>query len=197
MAIRRSIRSRRGRKKINSSFELQLTSMMDVLVIIVVFLLKSYATSANNFASAPGLKLPISASQNNPPDSLQVIVTPEAITFENQRVLEFVQTAAADFGTNPNAAANYTFKPSDLDTKERNLRILPLFDALTKARQQSEVLRQKSKARDADGKPLPFDGIIAIQADKRVHYDTIRRIMYTAAAAGYKTFRFLAMKREG
>jgi biopolymer transport protein ExbD len=192
MAIRSSIRNRRKRKKISQGFELQLTSMMDVLVIIVVFLLKSYATSANTFTTLPGLKMPISASLDNPPDSLQVIVTPEAITFENQRVLEFVQTA----GSVGNADAAYTFKASDLDAKERNLRILPLFDALTKAREKSEVLRQKSKARDAEGKPLPFEGMLAIQADKRVQYDTVRRIMYTAAAAGYKTFRFLAMKRD-
>ncbi len=189
---RRSIRNRRGRKKITQGFELQLTSMMDVLVIIVVFLLKSYATSANNFTSVPGLKLPISASPDNPPDSLQVIVTPEAITFEGGRVVEFVQSAGAVGSSD----THYAFKPTDLDPKERNLRITPLFDALTKAKEKSEVLRAKSTARDADGKPLPFDGILAIQADKRIQYDTLRRIMYTAAAAGYKTFRFLALKRD-
>lgn len=192
MAFHRSIRSRRGRNQINKAFELQLTSMMDVLVIILVFLLKTYATSLNNFASLPGMKLPISASQDATPDSLQVIVTPEAITFEGGRVLEFVQSAGAVGSTD----ATYTFKPQDLDAKERNLRILPLYDALTKAKEKSEVLRQKSKARDADGKPLPFDGVLAIQADKRVQYDTLRRIMYTAAAAGYRTFRFLALKRD-
>jgi biopolymer transport protein ExbD len=192
MPFVRSIRNRRGRRKLTKNFELQLTSMMDVLVIILVFLLKSYATSFNNFATVPGLKLPMSGSPDNPPDSLQVIVTPEAITFEGNRVLEFVQTAAS-LGS---SEAGYTFKPTDLDTKERNLRILPLYDALTKAKEKSELLRAKSKARDTEGKPLPFDGILAIQADKRVQYDTVRRIMYTAAAAGYKTFRFLALKRD-
>ncbi|MGK5081725.1 biopolymer transporter ExbD [Bdellovibrionota bacterium FG-1] len=192
MPFYRSIRARRKRKKVNSAFELQLTSMMDVLVIIVVFLLKTYATSQNNFATVPGLKMPISASQDNPADSLQVIVTPESITFDGARVLDFRQTAA-NLGS---SEATYTFDEKDLDAKERYLRIIPLYEALLKAKEKSEVLRQKSKARDLEGKPLPFDGILAIQADKRVRYDTIRRIMYTAAAAGYKTFRFLAMRRE-
>jgi biopolymer transport protein ExbD len=195
MAFHRSIRNRRNRKKIAGDFELQLTSMMDVLVIIVVFLLKSYATSANNFTTLPGMKLPISGSPDNPPDSLQVIVTPEAITFENAHVVEFEQTAGA-VGSTATDSASYRFKAADLDKNERNLRILPLADALTKAREKAEVLRQKSKARDANGQPLPFEGILAIQADKRVQYDTIRRIMYTAAASGYKTFRFLALKKE-
>lgn len=192
MRIRHSIRSRRGHRKLNKDFELQLTSMMDVFVIILVFLLKSYATSYNNFASVQGIKLPMSVSPDNPPDSLQVIVTPEAITFEGNHVVEFVQTAA-NAGS---ADAGYRFKDADLDPKERNLRIMPLFDALTDAKEKSEILRTKSKARDAQGKPLPFDGILAIQADKRVRYDTVRKIMYTAAAAGYKTFRFLALKKD-
>ena len=59
MSRLRSIRFRRGRKK-HREAELQLTSMMDVLVIILVFLLKSYSTSTNNFTTLPGLKLPIS-----------------------------------------------------------------------------------------------------------------------------------------
>ena len=192
MATRNSIRNRRSRKHINAPFELQLTSMMDVLVIIVIFLLKSYSTGHHNFTTVPGLKLPISTSQENPFDSLQVIVTPEAITFEGARILEFKQNAAA-LGSDE---ATYTFDAKDLDKQERNLRIIPLYDALLKAKEKSEILRQKSKARDEQGKPLPFDGVLAIQADKRVQYDTIRRIMYTAAAAGYKTVRFIALKQD-
>lgn len=188
MAFRRSIRSRRNRRKINKGFELQLTSMMDVMVIIVVFLLKSYNTSMNTFSSVPGLELPISRSPQNPADSLHVVVTPEAITFENERILEFVQTS---LDTGP---ATYQFKNTDLDEGRR--RIVPLYDALVKAREKAELLRVKSQARDAQGNPLPFEGILAIQADKRIHYDTIRRVMYTAGAAGYKVFRFLAVQKE-
>ncbi|MEK6707155.1 MAG: biopolymer transporter ExbD [Bdellovibrionota bacterium] len=190
MAIYRSIKSRKSKRKISNIFELQLTSMLDVLVIIVVFLLKSYATSTNSFTSVPGLKLPLSATRDTPPDSLQVIVTPESITFENERIMDFILTA----GSLDSNDAIYKFKPTDLD--EGGRRVIPLYDALLKARDKSEFLRAKSKARDAEGKPLPFEGILAIQADKRVSYDTIRRIMYTAATAGYKIFRFLAMQQE-
>ena len=40
-----SIRTCRRKKKLNQAFELQLTSLIDVLVIILVFLLKSYQTA--------------------------------------------------------------------------------------------------------------------------------------------------------
>jgi biopolymer transport protein ExbD len=167
--------------------------MMDVLVIIVVFLLKSYNTSMNNFTTAAGLKLPTSSSQESPNDSLQVVVTPESITVDNERILDFIQTASSVGSSAFSNTQTYSFRGSDLD--EQDHRIIPLFDALVKAREKTEVLLAKSKARE-DGKPLVFEGILAVQADKRVKYDTIRKIMYTAGSAGFKTFRFLALKRD-
>ncbi len=190
MPAHRSIRHRRVRRKIHKDFELQLTSMMDILVIILVFLLKSYSTSTNSFSSVPGLQLPISKSQELPPDSLHLIVTPEAITFEDARVIEFLQTP----DSLSSSQATYSFKPGDLT--EGNMLIAALFDSLNKAREKAELLRQKSPARDEKGNPLPFDGILAIQADKRVKYDTLRKIMYTAGAAQFRTFRLLATRQD-
>ncbi len=190
MGSYRSIRSRGRRRRISGDLELQLTSLMDILVIIVVFLLKSYATSAHTFTSQPGLQMPYSISQDVPPDSLYVTITPEAITFESARILEFVQSEPGS----PVDQAQYQLRQTDLD--EGGRRIIPLFDALTKAKEKAEILREKSSARDETGKPLPFEGVLAIQADKRIRYDTIRKIMYTAATAGYKTFRFLATRKE-
>ena len=190
MATTRGIMRRKGRRRTQEPFELQLTSMMDVLVIIVVFLLKSYNISTHNFTSTSGLQLPTSSSQDNPTDSLQVIITPESITVDEDRVLDFHQLST-QISSNE---ANYTFKTSDLD--EGGFRIIPLYDALVKAKEKTELLLAKSKSRTSEGKPLPFEGILAIQADKRVRYDTLKKIMYTAGMAGYKVFRFLALKKE-
>lgn len=190
MAFHRSIRNRRGRRKITKAFDLQLTSMMDVLVIILIFLLKSSTSSTHSFTTLPGVQIPLSSSPDVPPDSHHVIITPEAITFENRRIMDFVQTADSVGSEEP----TYTFKKGDLDTGGR--RILPLFDALTEAKENSERLRSQSEARDAAGKPLPFDGVLAIQADKRVNYDILRRVMFTAGDAGYRVFRFLAVRKD-
>jgi hypothetical protein len=111
------------------------------------------------------------------------------MTFENERIVEF-ELNSASLGSD----ASYSIRKTDLAEDSRQ--ITPLYDALVKARDRAELLRAKSKARDDGGNPLPFDGVLAIQADKRVHYDTIRKIMYTAATAGYKVFRLLALKRE-
>lgn len=186
----RSIRTRRGKRKLNKGFELQLTSLIDVLVIILVFLLKSYQTSLNTLSTVQGLQMPISAAQDEPRDSLQVIITPEGITFEGKRVIDFAQngdTAGATEGT---------YKLNDTDLDEGGRRIVGLFNTLVAAREKSELLKAKSPVRDANGNPLPFDGVLAVTADKRIQYDTLRKIMYTAGAAGFKVFRFIALKKE-
>jgi biopolymer transport protein ExbD len=189
MLSRRSILNRRKRKKIHQSFNLQLTSMMDILIIIVIFLLKSYHSEISSFNSTSKIKLPFSISQTIPPESLQVIVTPEAMTLENERILDFLSNKNQE----ANAQLNYEFKSSDLD--ETGKRIIPLYDALMKERHKTELLLAHSKAQ-MEGRPLPFEGILAIQADKQIKYETLRKMMYTSAAAGFKVFRFLAMKRE-
>lgn len=163
---------------------------MDVLVIIVVFLLKSYATSTSSLSTVPGLKLPMSASPDAAFDSLQVIVTPEALTVDSQRVLDFVQSGAQI----SSGAAEYAFKPQDLD--EGGRRIIPLYDALIRAKEKSELVRAQLGVKLPDGQAPPFEGILSIQADKAIQYDTLRKVMYTAAAAGFKTFRFIALQRE-
>jgi len=191
--MRSTIRTRRGRKRIHKDFDLQLTSMMDILVIILVFLLKSYTVSTNSFSSVPGIQIPISKTQEMTPDSLHLIVTPDAITFENQRVVEFVKTVDS-LEKDSTKAQSYAFKNEDLD--EGGMRIARLYDALNRAREKAELLRAQSTARDEKGNPLPFDGILAIQADKRVKYDTLRKIMYTAGAAQFRIFRLLAMRQD-
>jgi biopolymer transport protein ExbD len=190
MAFHRSIRERRIRKRIHGEMELQLTSLMDVLVIILVFLLKSYAATTHSFNPAPGIQLPTSASTDTLTDSLAVIVTPEGLTFENERILDFSMTGASA-GTNE---ATYDFRASDLD--ENGRRIVPLYNALVRAREKAELITAKSGVKGPDGNPPPFEGILAVQADKRIQYDTIRKVMYTSAAAGYRVFRFLALRRE-
>ena len=187
----RSIRTRRGRSKLESDFELQLTSLLDILIIVLVFLLKTFAISTNSFSSLPGMEPPMSASPDNPPDSLHLIITPEAMTFEDERIVEFEQSMTTLGGTQN---ADYRFERKDL--KEGGRMITPLYDALVKAREKAETLRAKSQARDQDGNPLPFDGILAIQADKRINYDVLRKVMYTAATAEFRVFRMLALKKD-
>lgn len=186
MSRSRSIRFRRSSRKVAQDFEINITSLLDVMVIILVFLLKSYMASTMLFTPAKGVQLPISASPDDPKDANMLAITPEGIFLENERVVEFIQTAE-EVGDK----ANYTFRESDLSGQT----IVPLYDALVKLRTRSEMIKENSPTR-VEGRPVPFRGSLAIQADKLVSYRILQKVMTTAGEAEFTVFRFLAVKRE-
>lgn len=118
---RKSIQHRRQGKKITGHFELQLTSLMDILVIIVVFLLKNYSVSTNHFSTAPTVQLPFSLSSQTPLDSLLVQLSTEQLFFEQEPLVSLSQAR---------------FHPRDLDTSGH---LIPrLYERLTQDRQKKK-----------------------------------------------------------
>ena len=59
--------------------ELNITAMMDIMTIILVFLIKSYATSSLTMTSSDELKPPISTTRLTPKDTIAVTITPRHI----------------------------------------------------------------------------------------------------------------------
>lgn len=188
----RSIRARRMRKTIKSGFDLNIVPLLDILVILLVFLLKAATVSSSSLQAANGLQLARSQSKDIPRDSLHLIVTPLSMTFENDKVLDFI--VAAD-EVEEGGAPQFKLDDNMLDSRERKL-IIPLYEALTRAKEKSDLIREKARFRDEEGNPLPFNGHLAIQADRRIEYDLLRKIMYTAGAAGYRVFHLIAQRKD-
>lgn len=190
----RSILSRRGRRKISDSFDLNITALLDAMIIILVFLLKSATISSIHFSAVPNLEMPLSRSPDLPPDTPHLVIAPDALIFEDTRILEFVQSADS-IGAATAEDATYQFKREDL--AEGGRMILPLFEALRTVREQYELLAAKGQGAGAEDKVAEtFFGELAIQADKRVNYDVLRRVMYTAASAGYRVYHLLAVRKD-
>ncbi|MEK6554759.1 MAG: biopolymer transporter ExbD, partial [Bdellovibrionota bacterium] len=60
-------------KRLTSAFKIQITSMVDMFVIILVFLLKSYSTSPVNINPSKDLTLPVSSAMQDPEDVLKMM----------------------------------------------------------------------------------------------------------------------------
>ena len=189
--MRRSILSRRKRSRVKRGFELQLTSMMDILVIIVVFLLKSYSTNAVNFAASSKIKIPTSLAEEIPTEAPVVVIDPDSISFENEKVLNF--TTMPQEGI---LNSGYTFAENHL--ADGGHRILPLYDSLVRSREKTELLMGKAIWKNTQGQVTKphFQGVLIIQADKNVQYDLLRKVMYTAGAAGFKVFKLVTLRKE-
>src|SRR3989338_7955734 len=80
----------RARRLKQRAFSLQLTSMMDVLIIIVIFLLKSYGLSIMQVPQEDKLQLPVSKSTEMFGEGVVLAIAKDQIMVDEEPVLQFV-----------------------------------------------------------------------------------------------------------
>lgn len=85
MSRARSVRHKKRRFK-REAMEIDITSLLDILVILLVFLLKSYNTSGLQLQLPEGLSLASSKSLSQTRPALMVHVTKEKIWVEDQEI---------------------------------------------------------------------------------------------------------------
>lgn len=85
------IPSRAKKHRMETDEELNLTSMMDAMTIILLFLLKTYSTTGAIISPSSDLKLPYSLSTQAPHKELTVSITRENILVSDERVMSIDQ----------------------------------------------------------------------------------------------------------
>ena len=171
MARSRSIRARRGRKK-NGIFDIDITSLLDILTILLVFLLQSYNSSGVIINVPKGIELPKSASESVNNFGVNVQVSKSQIWVDDAEVVNT---------ENPEKAQLFD---------EGGRRIVPLYNELVRIKEtikQSEKLSPQAKK---------FSGIANLVIDKSLKYSYLKRVMYTCASAGFKEFKFVVLTQE-
>jgi biopolymer transport protein ExbD len=150
---------------------LQITSMADVFTILLVFLLKSYATGAVALSPSKGMILPKAHAGETQVEALKIEVSETAVAIEGKPVSELRQ---------------FQFQPKDIAS---NLSSPSLSAAL-----EIERKRQLTIAKvNADVK---VDAKVIIVADSRVPYETIKSVLASAALHGYTDFKLATLKPE-
>jgi len=169
MARTRSITARRGKKK-NTGIDVDITSLLDILTILLVFLLQSYNSSGVVINVPQDIDLPRSASTSLNSFGVNIQVSKTQIWVDDAEVVNTGNTA--DEGT--------LFD-------EGGRRIVPLYNELVKIKETiktSEKLSPEAKK---------FSGIANLIVDKSLKYNYLKRVMYTCAAAGFKEFKFVVL----
>jgi len=165
MALRgRSLKSRK-------EGELNITSMMDMFTIILVFLLKSYSAEGSILTNADNLVLPNSVSKEKPKEvNLQMSVTHDMIVLDNEAIV-----------------------PTEEIRKISSENPKPL---ITKLKEELDIHMLKEEELVKTGALQQVDGNIVIQVDKNMEFDVLHKIMYTCGDAGYVNMKFAVMQRE-
>jgi biopolymer transport protein ExbD len=189
----RGRRNGRARRLKRRAFGLQLTSLMDVLIIIVIFLLKSYGLSSMSIAQEDKLELPVSKATETFGEGIVLVIAQDKITVDGVPVVDFVPPTEKT----PDGKDVPTFKlpdgTMDISGNVGSRGILPVYDVLKTKREEFETLA--SRAPDPVEAAKKWTGDLLVQADKQVNYELIRQVMYTAGMAGYKTFRLTVEKQ--
>lgn len=166
---------------------------MDILMIIVVFLLKSYGLSSMSIAQEDKLELPVSKATETFGEGIVLVVAQDRITIDSEPVLEFVPSNQVDAEGKPLPSFELPEGAMD-DTGEVGSRgILPVYDVLKRKKEEFDTLA--SRVPDPEEAAKKWTGDLLVQADKQVNYELIRHIMYTAGMAGYKQFRLTVEKQ--
>lgn len=149
------------------TFALRLTSMIDMFTILLVFLLKSYSADGQIMTVAPDLRLPESTSDKQPSVMSVVAVTKEWLLVDG-RPIERLETILLS----------------------EKMLIQSLFEELQRLRSISEGIGVLSSRMQG------FRGNIAIQGDKDITFDLLKRIMLTCGKVGYNNMHLAVLEKE-
>jgi biopolymer transport protein ExbD len=156
------------RKRIGAStFTLHLTSMIDMMTILLVFLLKSYSAEGQIVTITKDLRLPESTSKTHPIVTSVISITSDWILLDG-RPIEKIGSVLA----------------------KNELIIQNLFDELGNLRTLTEGIG------DLGSSMRGFRGNISIQGDRDITFDLLKRIMFTCGRVGYNNMLLTVMQKE-
>ncbi len=160
-------------RRLSSTFKIQVTSMVDMFVILLVFLLKSYSTSPVNITPSDKLQLAVSTSTKDPVDVLKLVVSKVGIFVEDKKIVDFNQGA--------------------LDVKDVDAADTQFIRTL-----YNELDEQAKKARKiaSVNEEIEFDGKVIMQADRSLPYELLRKVMYTSMMAGYSDVKIAVVTKD-
>ena len=159
----RTRRTRRTRD--DTSVDLNLVSLIDVFTILIFFLLSS-ASGVESLVSPKAVALPLANSNQQPKDTVVLVVAGDEILAAGRRVALVSEAMAASDDLIPGLKA-------ELD--------------LLAAR---PVVRAENRDR------ISSDGhAVTIMADKNIPYQLLRKVMATCARAGFSDVSFAVRQR--
>ena len=153
--------------------DLNITPMMDMMTIILVFLLKSFASSTSTITFDSNLQVPKSITQLKPKEAVSVTVTKKVILVEGDAIAP-VNAGKVD--------------PAVKRDGENGYFITPLVDILEKH------ARKERKVAELTGQK--FDAQLMLIADQTTPYRLLTEVIYSCGQAGYANYRLLVLKSK-
>jgi biopolymer transport protein ExbD len=155
-------RQRRGAK---GEVHLELNSLLDVLVILLVFLIKNYSSSEIEVNIPHNIKVPDSISKTNVEKGINIQMSKElTIWIQDEKVLELAQDTWN--------------KDNSEQVKNKLIKVRSLIE------------RNKMGSEKIKG----FSGIVNLIMDKEIEYEHIEKLMEISTEVGFEQFKFVVIE---
>ncbi len=173
--VKRIIRRRLAKHEPHEEMGLNIYPMMDMMTILLVFLIQSFAqSSAANVVQSEELQIPSSTAKTEVQAALSITLSASEIVVEGKQALSL---------------RNGLIDPSQKQGGANGFLVTPLLNVLQQHRDRLKLIAQSQNNR-------PFRGEVQIIADKRTPYRTLVEILYTMGQAEFKAMRFVVLKNE-
>lgn len=159
--------ARRNREEEKS--ELGLTSLMDIVSILVVYLLKSYASDPIVINPTAGQKIPMSHADAPIQDGIPIFITTRGITFDSKKIV----TMNSDGDLNPADVNNHL--------------IGPLYDMLAEEVDKAKQLAERQNK--------PWSGRAIIVGDQDLRFNVLVDVLYTTGRAEFTDYSFCVIRK--
>lgn len=147
--------------------DLNLTPMMDMMTVLLVFLVKNFMTDPQSIQISDSLRPPESVATVDMGPATTITVTADSILVENKPVLKLADLAGSG---------------------SKEVAIPKLRDELLNQVSQREALAKR-------GGP-PFDGKLLLVAHQATPYSLITSVLYTAGEAKFSSYRLVVMRKS-
>jgi biopolymer transport protein ExbD len=149
---------------------LGLTSLMDIVSILVVYLLKSYASDPIVINPTAGQKIPMSTADASIQDGIPIFVTTRGITFDSKKIV----TMTPDGDIDPSQVQNHL--------------IGPLYDQLAEEVDKAKQLAERQNK--------PWTGRVILVGDQELKFSVLVDVMYTTGRAEFSEYSFCVIKKS-
>src|ERR1041384_643241 len=155
-----------GRGKKGAYANIMLTSLIDVMTILVIFLLMNFSANGEVLYMSKDIKLPDAYHGAQLERAPVISVSGDAVTFDGRMLLQTADLEKGDV-----------------------LNVPELEDALRDEKRRYEQIH----ANDPDH---PFKGLVNVQADRHIPFKVIKRVMFACNQSGFGNINFAALSRS-
>jgi hypothetical protein len=166
--LKKEIKKAKRRNKTEEEANLQITSLMDIVSIIVVYLLKSYASDPILITPIAEQKIPMSRMDAPIKEGVAIYISSRELIFNEEQLATLTEGEL-----DPNVVQGHVIRP--------------LFEKLE---EETEKSKQVFEARGEE-----WVGHVILIGDSALKFATIVDVMYTAGRLEYSEYSFCIIQK--